>query len=77
MTALFALCDRLAGFFSYVPAHRLQRARATRAAALRQAQEQRERRIASDIRASELELVMAQLEAEVAELRRRASRVAP
>lgn len=74
---MFAVCDRLAAFFGYVPADRLDRARATRAVALRQAQEQRERRIASDIRASELELVMAQLEAEIAELRRVADKVRP
>jgi len=75
VTALFTLCDRVAAFFGYLPADRLNRARATRAVALRQAQEQRERRIASDIRASELELVMAQLEAEVRELRRTADKV--
>ena len=75
ISALFMACDRIAAFFGYVPAQTLTRARQARAIALRQAQEHRERRIASDIRASELEQVMAALEAEVAELRRTADRV--
>lgn len=75
MTAMFALCDRIAAFFGYVPAQTLTRARQARAVALRQAQEQRERRLAAVSRASELERTMAELEAEVAELQRTADRV--
>lgn len=75
IAALFMACDRLASFFGYVPAQTLTRARRARSVALRQAQEQRERRMAAVSRASELERTMAALEAEVADLRRTADRV--
>lgn len=75
ISALFMACDRIAAFFGYVPAQTLTRARQARAVALRQAQEQRERRLAAVSRASELERTMAELEAEVAELQRTADRV--
>ena len=75
MTILFALCDRIAAFFGYLPAARVARARQSRAVALRQAAHERQRRIVAVSRACELEQVMAQLEAEVADLRRTADRV--
>ena len=75
MTILFALCDRIAAFFGYVPAARIERARQSRAVALRQAAHERQRRISAVSRACELEQAMAQLEAEVADLRRTADRV--
>lgn len=75
MSALFALCDRIAAFFGYVPAARVQRARQSRAVAFRHAAHERQRRFVAVSRASELEQAMAQLEAEVADLRRTADRV--
>lgn len=75
MTALFALCDRIAAFFGYLPAARVERARQSRAVALRHAAHERQRRFAALSRAEQLEQAMAQLEAEVADLRRAADRV--
>lgn len=75
MNALFALCGRIAAFCGYLPAARIERARQSRAVALRQAAHERQRRISAVSRASELEQAMAQLEAEVADLRRMADRV--
>ena len=75
ISALFMACDRIAAFFGYLPATRIERARQSSAVALRQAAHERQHRIASDIRASELERTMAELEAEVADLRRTADRV--
>jgi hypothetical protein len=77
VTYLFALCDRVAAFFGYVPAVRLARARKSRAVALRQVCAERRRRSAAIDHAQALELVLGQLEAEVRELRRTASRMAP
>lgn len=77
MSAFFSLCDRIAAFLGYVPASRLERARRARAIALRQAATHRERGAAAVSRECELERTLAALEAEVLELRRTASRVAP
>ena len=75
MTFLLTLCDRIAALFGYLPAARLERARQSRAMALRQAAHERQRRFAALGRAQELEAAMHALEAEVADLRRTADRV--
>lgn len=75
MTFLFTVCDRIAAFFGYLPAARVERARQSRAVALRQAAHERQRRFAALSRAEQLEQAMAQLETEVADLRRTADRV--
>lgn len=75
ITLLFRACDRIAAFFGYVPASRLDRARRARAIALRQAATHRERGARAVDRECELERTLRQLEAEVIELRRTADKV--
>lgn len=75
MTLFFAFCDRIAALFGYLPAAGVERARQSRAVALRQAAHERQRRFAALSRAEQLEQAMAQLEAKVADLRRTADRV--